>query len=94
MQQAVKHQDALPYTEPPLWHYPVRQTLGDAQMRAGDYTAAADTFAQDLVHFPMNPWSLYGAELAQQGLGEDTTATIEQRRHAWRNADIEPAVSW
>jgi tetratricopeptide (TPR) repeat protein len=94
LQQAVKHQDALPYTEPPLWHYPVRQTLGDAQMRAGDYTAAADTFAQDLVHFPMNPWSLYGAELAQQGLGEDTTATIEQRRHAWRNADIEPAVSW
>ncbi len=91
---AVEHQDALPYTEPPLWHYPVRQTLGEAQMRAGDYSAALVTFAEDLVHFPMNPWSLYGTELAKTELGEDTAAVAQQRKQAWRNADIEPAVSW
>ena len=94
LSKAVEHQDALPYTEPPLWHYPVRQTLGEAQMRAGDFTAASQTFAEDLVNFPMNPWSLYGAELAETGLGEDTTETQAQRRNAWRNSDIDPVVSW
>jgi len=94
LSKAVQHQDALPYTEPPLWHYPVRQTLGEAQMRAGDFAAASQTFAEDLVHFPMNPWSLYGAELAETGLGEDITETQAQRRNAWRNSDIDPMVSW
>ncbi len=92
--RAVDHQDSLPYTEPPLWHYPVRQTLGDAQMRMGDHAAARATFAEDLIHFPMNPWSLYGMEMAQRELGEDTAELTEQRTNAWRNADIDPAVSW
>ena len=92
LQQAVAHQDALPYTEPPLWHYPVRQSLGEAQLRVGDFAGAASTFAEDLVHFPKNPWSLYGAELAAIGQGQtpDTTA----REAAWQNADIEPTVTW
>ncbi len=94
LEKAVAHQDKLPYTEPPLWHYPVRQTLGEAQMRMGDHAAARETFAEDLVHFPMNPWSLYGMEMAQQELGEDTAELTEQRTNAWRNADIDPAVSW
>ena len=92
--RAVEHQDTLPYTEPPLWHYPVRQTLGEAQIRRGDHAAARATFAEDLIHFPMDPWSLYGLELAQRELGEDTAELAEQRTNAWRNSDIEPAVSW
>jgi len=94
LQQAVAHQDALPYSEPPLWHYPVRQTLGEAQIRAGNYAAASQTFAEDLIHFPMNPWSLYGKELAHQGLGENTAELRQQREQAWQNSDIDPAVSW
>lgn len=94
LQQAVALQDSLPYTEPPHWHYPVRQTLGEAQLRAGQFDEASQTFAQDLIHFPRNPWSLYGAELAQDGLGQPDADLQEQRVHAWRNADIEPAVSW
>lgn len=94
LQQAVAHQDALPYSEPPLWHYPVRQTLGEAQVRAGDFAAASKTFAEDLIHFPRNPWSLYGQELARQGLGEDTEELQQQRQQAWKNSDINPGVSW
>ncbi len=82
--QAVQQQDILPYSEPPLWHYPVRQTLGEAQLRAGDYDAAQQSFMQDLQHFPRNPWSLYGLEQVVE----------QQRKHAWRNADIDPIVSW
>lgn len=94
LQQAVAHQDALPYTEPPLWHYPVRQTLGEAQIRAGEFSAAKETFAEDLVHFPANPWSLFGLESAQRQLGENVGELTDQRTHAWRNSDIDPAISW
>lgn len=94
LQQAVAHQDALPYTEPPLWHYPVRQTLGEAQIRAGEFSAAKETFAEDLIHFPANPWSLFGLESAQRQLGENVGELTDQRKHAWRNSDIDPAISW
>lgn len=94
LQQAVVHQDALPYTEPPLWHYPVRQTLGEAQLRAGEFGAAKETFAEDLIHFPANPWSLFGMETAQRELGENVNELTDQRTHAWRNSDIDPAISW
>ena len=94
LQQAVAHQDALPYTEPPLWHYPVRQTLGEAQIRAGEFSAAKETFAEDLIHFPANPWSLFGLESAQRQLGENVGELTDQREHAWRNSDIDPAISW
>ena len=94
LQQAVAHQDALPYTEPPLWHYPVRQTLGEAQLRYGDAAAAKLTFAEDLVHFPRNPWSLYGTTQAMAQLGESTADMQQELDYAWRNADIPPAISW
>lgn len=94
LRQAVTHQDALPYTEPPLWHYPVRQALGEALLRSQQYAAATNAFLQDLAHFPQNPWSLYGLELAKQGLEQNAEQIATQRRHAWRNADITPAVAW
>ena len=84
LQTAVAHQDALPYAEPPMWHYPVRQSLGDAYLRAGDLQAAQHAFTEDLHHFPRNPWSLLGLEQVVE----------RQREHAWRNADIQPTISW
>ena len=33
--EAAALQDALPYTEPPFWYYPVRQSLGAALLQAG-----------------------------------------------------------
>ena len=92
--QAVKDQDSLPYAEPPLWHYPVRQTLGAAQLRLGQSKAAATTFQKDLDHFPANPWSLYGLEQAQAQQGNDVSELAKARQNAWRNADIAPSVSW
>ncbi|MEM9623105.1 MAG: hypothetical protein AAF993_15745 [Pseudomonadota bacterium] len=94
LRQAVAYQDKLPYTEPPLWHYPIRQALGDALLRNNQPEAALATFAEDLVHFPLNPWSLYGTELAQAELGTNDDELSARRAHAWRNADIEPTVAW
>ena len=94
LEQAVAHQDALPYTEPPLWHYPVRQTLGEARLRNDSFQGAIAAFLKDLEHFPQNPWSLFGLEQAKAGLGQNTDQIKTQRKHAWRNADIDPAVVW
>ena len=91
---AVRHQDALPYTEPPLWHYPVRQSLGDALLRTGAYDSAAAAFNDDLHHFPKNPWSLLGLELVAKATGQDSTDLAEDRAYAWRNADIKPTIVW
>ncbi len=92
--QAVAAQDRLPYAEPPLWHFPVRQALGEAQLRAGDATAAQASFAADLKHFPKNPWSLLGLREADTALGRDSADTAAATADAWRNADIEPAIVW
>ena len=94
LQRAIKHQDSLPYTEPPLWHYPVRQSLGDAQLRLQQPEQAQKTFAEDLQHFPNNPWSLYGMELALKAAGENADDVTEQRKAAWSRSDIEPTITW
>ena len=36
--EAAALQDTLPYTEPPYWYYPVRQSLGAALLQAGGST--------------------------------------------------------
>ena len=42
--QAALIQDALPYTEPPYWYYPVRQSLAAALLQAGRLPEAEDQF--------------------------------------------------
>lgn len=44
--------------EPPFWYYPVRQSLGAALHRAGDYEGAQRAFEAALVAVPGNAWAL------------------------------------
>lgn len=63
-EQAAALQDALPYTEPPYWYYPVRQSLAAALLQAGRYAEAERQFQRALSRAPSNGWSYYGlAEL-------------------------------
>src|SRR6266446_2634342 len=39
-ERAAALQDALPYTEPPYWYYPIRQSLAAALLQAGRYAEA------------------------------------------------------
>lgn len=70
LEEAVKVQDALAYTEPPYWYYPVEQTLGAVLLASGDAEAAADEFRAALVRHPNNAWSLYGLMKAQEAAGD------------------------
>src|SRR5262249_20286365 len=57
---AAAMQDELPYTEPPYWYYPVRQSLGAALVQAGRYDEAEEQFRRALRRAPNNGWSYFG----------------------------------
>ena len=60
LQEAVRHEDALVYGEPPEWSVPVREELGMLLLKAGRLGEAAQVFREDLKRFPKNIWSRQG----------------------------------
>ena len=77
-EQAALLQDGLPYTEPPYWYYPVRQSLAAALMQAGRLDDAEDQFRRALARAPNNGWSYYGlAELYKARGNADAARTAE-----------------
>src|SRR5689334_9443422 len=58
--QAAAVQDKLPYTEPPYWYYPVRQSLAAALLQAGRLDEAQVQFERALERAPANGWSYFG----------------------------------
>ena len=89
-EEAVSLQDALPYTEPPFWYYPTRQSLG-AALLAGDRVAEAQAvFEADLAQYPMNGWSMFGLAEALRRQGDDTGAAEVTARFetVWQFADV------
>ncbi|HKW33089.1 MAG TPA: hypothetical protein VJN92_08790 [Candidatus Acidoferrum sp.] len=67
LRTAVSVQDSLKYDEPQDWFYPVRESLGAALLKIGDYAGAEEVFRADLERNPRNPRSLFGLEQALKG---------------------------
>ncbi len=86
--------DRLPYDEPPVWFYPVRESLGAALLRAGRAADAERVFREDLVRHPRNSRSLLGLHeaLVQQKREADAAWIDTQFREAWKNADSKVTV--
>ncbi|MCA6111603.1 tetratricopeptide repeat protein [Bradyrhizobium cenepequi] len=70
--RAAALQDALPYTEPPYWYYPVRQSLAAALLQAGRYADAERQFQRALSRAPANGWSYYGLAELYKSRGNTT----------------------
>jgi tetratricopeptide (TPR) repeat protein len=89
--EAVAGQDALPYTEPPFWYYPTRQSLGLALLKAGNATEAEAVYRKDLEIYPHNGWSTFG--LIQALDAQKKTADADMLRmhfkEMWALADVE-----
>ncbi|HEY0930695.1 MAG TPA: tetratricopeptide repeat protein [Gemmatimonas sp.] len=88
---AVAGQDALPYTEPPFWYYPTRQSLGAALLKAGQAKEAQAVYEKDLQQYPHNGWSTFGLAQALEAQGKSADAAT-QREHfktMWQFADVE-----
>ncbi len=79
-QEAVDVQDSLSYTEPPYWYYPVRQSLGAAQLRAGQLDAAEQTFRASLARTPSNGWALRGLMEVYRQRGDAAALAATRKR--------------
>jgi len=90
LEQAVAAEDSHVYYEPPLWHHPVRQTLGAVLLQAGQAAKAEQVFRDDLNRNPNNGWSLWGLAqtLKAQKKLADAAKVEEQFKKAWRNSDL------
>lgn len=88
---AVEKQDTLPYTEPPFWYYPTRQSLGQALLDAGRYGDAEAVYRRDLEEYPRNGWSYSGLAdaLTAQGKTEEAARARAKFETIWAKADIE-----
>ncbi len=93
--EAVELQDALPYTEPPFWYYPTRQSLGEALMKAERYADAEAVYRRDLEEYPHNGWSMAGlaGALEEQGKTEEAMHLRHHFEKVWQNADVEISAS-
>lgn len=90
-ERAVALQDGLPYTEPPFWYYPTRQSLGEAYLAAGQFGKAEATYRKDLKDYPRNGWSMFGLvqSLKAQGKTEEAATAQSKFDLIWSKADIE-----
>ena len=88
--EAVEIQDNLAYTEPPPFHYPVRQSLGAVLLEAGRAEEAEKVYRRDLKRWTENGWSLYGLLLSLRAQGKSRQAERVEKRFlkAWVRADV------
>lgn len=87
-QVAVDSQDALPYTEPPFWYYPTRQSLGKALLSADKPADAEAVYRADLDQYPRNGWSLFGLVQSLEAQGKDANEIQERFDKIWAQADV------
>lgn len=94
-QTAVKVQDTLPYTEPPYWYYPVRQSLGAALLRAGRLDEAEQAFRASLARTPSNGWALRGLMEVYRQRGDTAALAAAQKRFdsTWLGRRDGPALA-
>jgi tetratricopeptide (TPR) repeat protein len=84
-EEAAALQEALPYTEPPYWYYPIRQSLAAALLQAGRYAEAKQQFELALRRSPSNGWSYYGLAELYKARGDTAAA---------RKAEADLARTW
>jgi hypothetical protein len=89
LRKAVQMQDAFVYDEPPAWHYPVRETLGAALLRAKQPAEAEKVFRDGVRRSPKNGRMLFGLmeSLKAQNKTEEAAWVEREFNAAWSKAD-------
>ncbi|MEX5213433.1 MAG: hypothetical protein NW703_04650 [Nitrospiraceae bacterium] len=92
---AAKLEDALRYYEPPLWHIPVRHSLGAVLLQAKRPAEAEQVYRLDLAQHPHNGWALFGLKqsLDAQRKTKEAAAAEAEFQKAWVRADISLSAS-
>jgi tetratricopeptide (TPR) repeat protein len=87
--KAVAAADRIAYDEPPVWFYPMRESLGAVLLETGRLPDAERVFREDLVRHPRNPRSLFGLHesLVKQGRTADAAWIKAAFDEVWKTAD-------
>jgi tetratricopeptide (TPR) repeat protein len=89
LEEAVRLEDQLPYTEPPAWWRPTRHVLGAVLLESGRPADAEAVYREDLRRNPENGWALVGLARSLRDRKPDEAATAQARfEKAWANADL------
>ena len=82
------------YDEPPVFYYPVRESLGAALLLSGNAVEAERVFRDDLAKYPRNARSLFGLHesLLKQGKKSDAAWVKRAFDEAWKDADTRLTV--
>lgn len=84
MERAADLQDALPYSEPPIWYYPARQTLAALLLQDGQLDRAESMFHRALLNSPNNAHALYGLWQTYKAQGNRRSASYA--KHLYKKA--------
>lgn len=95
LQEAVKIENSLQYSEPPLWPLSTRLYLGAVLLMAHRPAEAEQVYRADLKRFPENGWALFGLGQSLRAQQKDDEAAEIERRFeaAWSYADVTLAAS-
>jgi tetratricopeptide (TPR) repeat protein len=90
LKEAVKLEEALRYSEPPLWPISVRHYLGSVLLMAGHPAEAEKEYRVDLKRYPENGWALFGLVQSLKAQRKDSEAAelTERFEKAWAHADV------
>jgi len=94
-EEAIKMEEALPFSEPPLWPLSVRHHLGAVLLLADRPSEAEAVYHADLLRHPDNGWALIGLIQSLRAQQKDDRASEAEDRFkkAWAHADVIPAAS-
>ena len=94
-EDAIKMEEALPYSEPPLWPLSVRHHLGAVLLLADRPSEAEAVYHADLLSHPDNGWALIGLiqSFRAQHKDDQAAAAEDRFKKAWAHADFIPAAS-
>jgi tetratricopeptide (TPR) repeat protein len=87
---AVAIDDTLAYEEPPVWYYPVRESLGAALLLRRRHADAEEVFRADLARNPRNPRSLFGLHESLEAQGRRADADWVRRAfvRVWAGGEL------
>ena len=88
LNEALRLEAALPYSEPPFWLQPVRHNLGAVLLLAGRPSDAESVYREDLRRNPENGWALQGLVQSLRAQKKDAGQEEARFRAAWALADV------
>jgi tetratricopeptide (TPR) repeat protein len=91
--QAIREEDAIPFTEPPLWRHPVRELLGSLYLQTGRLAEAETVFREALVEQPGSGRAHFGLWKALEAQKKPEAAAAKAAfDKAWARATTQLTV--